>query len=201
MALQINCSFVLIGSFSVLGKFFVKCRLSTKNKTEVVYETGQNDFFHIYDSLSLSPESVTVEEYNGTRVVELQVSNIPAEAEEIACFYRKAKTLKGKLMTNARVSNGSRVDCGAFNPTGGGIYQFGAVLLPTKKAIGNPQVSVVEYVITAGGPVPRRAALTKNLGSVAIRFNKNIQGVTEDCGTVFTSIELLGKGLNSYSTF
>ena len=183
------------------GKFFVKCNLTLKNKTEVVYETGQNDFFHIYDSLSLVPESIFIDENNGTRVVELEVANIPSEAEEIACFYRKAKTLKGKLMTNARVSNRTKVDCGAFNPTGGGIYQFGAVLLPNKKAIGNPQVSVVEEVITAGGPVPTKAFLTKNLGAVAVKFNKNIQGVGSDCRSVFDSLKLLGKGLIQFYIF
>ena len=176
------------------GKFIVRCSLAMKNKTEVVYETGQNDLFQVYNSLLLSPLSVAVEEDNGTRTVELQVENIPAEAVEIACFYRKAKSLKGNLMTNARVHNKTKVDCGSFNPTGGGVYQFGAVLLPNKKAIRNPKVSVVEYVITADGPVPRKAFLTKDLGSVAIKFSKNIQGVRKTCQSVFASLNILGKG-------
>ena len=52
----------------------------------------------------------------------------------------------------------------------------------------------MEYVITADGPVPMKAFLTKDLGSVAIKFNKNIQGVKKTCQSVFSSLNILGKG-------
>ena len=60
--------------------------------------------------------------------------NLPGKVDELACLYRKSSSLEGGLMRDTTVK-GESVDCGTFNPMGGGIYQFGVVLVPSTRAV------------------------------------------------------------------
>ena len=66
--------------------------------------------------------------------VNLKVMNLPTKVDELACLYRKSSSLEGGLMRDTIVK-GDSVDCGTFNPMGGGIYQFGVVLVPSTQAV------------------------------------------------------------------
>lgn len=68
----------------------------------------------------------------------------------------------------------------------------------------NPRLSVTELVTTTKGPVAKKAHFAKNYAALVIKFSKNIQGVAEDCGKIFSGSslilasavdKLLGKGL------
>ena len=55
-------------------------------------------------------------------------------------IFRKANTLEGGLMRDSKmVGVGSDlesiVDCGTFDPMGGGVFQFGLVLVASSTAV------------------------------------------------------------------
>ena len=61
----------------------------------------------------------------------------------------------------------------------------------------HPQLSIVERVISTGGPVAKKAFFRNNFGAVAIKFNTNIQGVNKDCSGIFKE-RIFGKGRTLY---
>ena len=177
------------------GTYKIKCY---GKQSDLVYETGENHLLNIYNSLDVEVTSVEVTEQNNTKSLTIFTNLNQPNAdniEDVFCFYRKAKNLQGSLMTNAKfVNSKSEIDCGQFSPNGGGVYQFGVLLQQSKQGLRNPQLSVAEQVISTGGPVARRAFFKNNFGSVAISFNKNIQGVDKNCDGIFTSVDVFGKG-------
>ena len=112
-------------------------KVSCKGAGEA-FETGKNDFLDIFNSLDVEVLSAEVSGEEETKTVKLSVNvnNIGSNVEEVYCFYRKSKNLKGALMTNAKfVSDKSTIDCGEFSPNGGGVYQFGALLVQSKEGL------------------------------------------------------------------
>lgn len=174
------------------GSYKVMCM----NSAGKVYETGRNDIFQVLNSLDVEVVSVDVKKSNESHSVKMVVNlNQPNEAsiDEVFCFHRKAKNLRGSLFLNARLlRNISTVDCGEFSPSGGGVYQFGVLLSQSKAGFRSPQLQVLEQVLTTGGPVTKRGFFKKN-GDIAIKFNTNIQGVRKDCSGIFQSTQVFGK--------
>ena len=169
------------------GSYKVRCQVSS-----VVVETGANDILSIYDSLDV--EIVNAKITDGTERDTKQVNlttnlNHPdlRKVEKVYCFYRKAKNLQGGLMPNAKfTTDKSRINCGEFTPNGGGVYQFGVLLVNSKHGVKHPDLNIVEEVITTGGPKVKKAFFKNNYGAVAIKFSTNIQGVPKDCKGVFS---------------
>ena len=187
---EVKKGFVKLGvNNTAAGSYYVIC--STVD--DVQYETGQNDILNIFNSLDVKVLSVEVSEGSeeGSQSVKIVTDlNQPNEdsVDEVFCFYRKAKNLKGSLFTNAKyLRNISTVECGEFTPLGGGVYQFGVLLTQSKYGFRNPQMSIIEKILVTGGPVAKRGFFLKNFGGVGIKFSTNIQGVDEKCAGIFTS--------------
>ena len=115
------------------GSYKVSC-----NGAGEAFETGKNDVLDIVNSLDVEVLSAQVSGEEETKTVKLSVNinNVGSKVEDVYCFYRKSKNLKGALMTNAKfVSDKSTIDCGEFSPNGGGVYQFGALLVQSKEGL------------------------------------------------------------------
>ena len=182
------------------GRYAVRCRISGSTDTDGVYETGQHDLLHILDSYTVEVVAARLEqEEDGWRAT-LTLANLPASTQEVSCFYRRAATLEGGLLGRAAVQAGDTVDCGVVQPGGGGVYQLGATLLPSKRALTNVKLSVAEQTIMTEGPAPLRAKLTKNLAAVRVKFDKNLQG-SSDCTRIFTADTLARLGSEPKCSF
>ena len=119
------------------GSYRVKCFFKP---TDYVYETGENDILTIYNSLDVVVSDIKIlEDSNGTKSVKINAElNQPdtVDLQDVYCFYRKAKNLKGSLMLNTkRLQETSEIDCGEFKPNGGGVYQFGLLLTQSKQSL------------------------------------------------------------------
>ena len=61
----------------------------------------------------------------------------------------------------------------------------------------NPKLSVLEEVIVTDGPYPLEAYFTKNVGTVEIKFDKNLQG-SKGCSKIFDSSTYAKLGEGKY---
>ena len=123
------------------GSYRVKCFFKPM---DFIYETGENDILTIANSLDIVVNSITTQEdSNGTNSVQINADLNHQDIDKVYCFYRKAKNLKGSLMLDSRIINNkmtetekvTEIDCGEFNPNGGGVYQFGILLTQSKQSL------------------------------------------------------------------
>ena len=145
---QVRKGFVLLGlSSPPVGKYLVKCTLQASSPDgtngtsgSVTLETGQNSLLTVVDSYKVEVQGVTLEQEEKGRRVRINATGVSKETSSLACFYRKATTLEGGLLRDTTVSKPaggdlSSVDCGTFDPMGGGVFQFGLVLVASSNAV------------------------------------------------------------------
>ena len=122
--------------------------------------------------------------------------------------------MRDSKMVGAGTDEESIVDCGTFDPMGGGIFQFGLVLVASSTAVierlwskfdfisltqvSNPRLSVQESTLTTPAPNPTSASFAKNLNAIVVSFDRNIQAKEpklSSCDGIFTAdtLGLLGE--------
>ena len=111
---------------------------------DFIYETGENDVLTIVNSLDVVVNGIIAQaDSSGNNSVLINVDINHQDIDKIYCFYRKAKNLKGSLLLDSRIINEkltktekeTEINCGEFNPNGGGIYQIGILLTQSKQSL------------------------------------------------------------------
>ena len=106
---------------------------------QVLYSPSLDIVSHRLHVCAQVTAAEVTEAENGTKSVTIvsSLNHVNEDSiEEVFCFYRKAKNLKGGLMTDAKfVGNKNQIDCGVFKPNGGGVYQFGILLTQSKRSL------------------------------------------------------------------
>ena len=123
------------------GSYRVKCFFKPM---DFIYETGENDLLTIVNSLDVVVNGIIAQaDSSGNNSVLINVDLNHQDIDKIYCFYRKAKNLKGSLLLDSRIINEkltktekeTEINCGEFNPNGGGIYQIGILLTQSKQSL------------------------------------------------------------------
>ena len=201
---EVRRGFVLLGlTAPPVGRYVVSCTLNTSDST-VTFETGLQSLLSVVDSYQVEVEAVALTEEAAGRRVVLTVANTPELTNPPTCFYRRASTLEGGLLRDSTVlahkqdllgRTETKVDCGTFDPMGGGIFQFGLVLAASSTAVSNLKLATKEATLSTPAPVPTSAAFSTDLTAVTITFDTNIQSVQKTCGGLFqtSTIRRLGE--------